>query len=66
MEAITVFNALSPCISSFLAAVELCYETAIAAVIVLRGRAEKSNFIDIQHKKREIKKKRRKTPGGKK
>lgn len=43
---------------------ELCYEMAIAAVIVLHGRAEKSNFIDIQGEKKE--KKRRKIPPAKK
>lgn len=32
---------------------ELCYEMAIAAVIVLHGRAEKSNFIDIQGEKKD-------------
>lgn len=35
---------------------ELRYEMAIAAVIVLHGRAEKSNFIDIQGEKKDSKK----------
>lgn len=40
---------------------ELCYEMAIAAVIVLHGRAEKSNFIDIQGEKRDRKKREEKS-----
>lgn len=49
IEAITVFFMLSLfSFSSFHRAEELCYKMAIAAVIVLHRRAEKSNFIDIQ------------------
>lgn len=40
----------------FTVAVKLCYEMAIGAAIVLRGSAEKSNFIDIQGEEKDSRK----------
>lgn len=46
--------------SPFTVAVKLCYEMAIAAAIVLRGSAEKSNFIDIQGEEKDSRKTKKK------
>lgn len=57
MEAITVFLMLFPQhFFPFTVAVKLCYEMAIGAAIVLRGSAEKSNFIDIQGEEKDSRK----------
>lgn len=61
MEAITVFLMLFPQhFFPFTVAVKLCDEMAIGAAIVLRGSAEKSNFIDIQGEEKDSRKTKKK------